>query len=370
MSKFDQFIQDFDKSINKDTSTISTLSSPTESQFDHDLINNTHDDHELNSINPSTPNLNINTAFKQQQTHAITPTKSHKNSVSYHPLSPISVSSGNMGINGTTTTNGNSRKKGLNLNIMSSKTTPKKPTQPRQSSNIQNQNESEKDMNNILRKMASSEIKIIELKDELKLIQLKIQKEQDDLNKLKTQMIENLNKPNEIKNKSRSNSSPFEHKPSSSNSSIHSQQQPNQQQVPPVQPIQKQQSQSQTNESTQSYWTKPMNLLNQFDQLLQNEFEKLGKDNIQNNNNEDVLKGVSNSLWGFLGDVKSGLMGEEGQSQQTQQSRQSGKLGGRVKEEEHDSDESEDLNKGLDKIKINDGGFHGSEEELIEFDSK
>lgn len=275
MSKFDQFIEDFDKTLNKDTSTIKTLTSPTTPPM------------ETGSLAPSISNNELGTpASSHQRTTSTstsasqsTPTKPRASSVSLHPLSP------------NANNNGSARKKGLNLNIaMGSRgSTPRKITStntPAKKSINNNENtikegeggELQGDMSDVLRKMASSEMKIIELKDELRLLQKKIQVEEEELAQLRSKVAWNLNH----------------------------QSKPKKQGVLKKDIIEK--NEDVKNEKG-SYWSKPMTLLNQFDQMLQTEFEKLGKDQTEKDN--DVLKGVSNSLWSFVSDVKSGLMGDE-----------------------------------------------------------
>ena len=243
MSKFDQFIEDFDKTLNKDTSTISTLSSPTDPQPpDMDLK-------PLSPIPPGTPNPQQQ---HQRTTSQSTPTKPRKNSVSSHPLSPNPSSA---------------RKKGLNLNIaMSKNSTPKRVT-------------SGTDMNEVLRKMASSEMKIVELKDELKLLQGRIAREEEELNRLRSKVARNLNNVP---------------KPKKSEELLK----------------EKRENGKENGDGKESYWSKPLTMLNQFDQMLQNEMEKLNKDQKEK---DDVLKSVSNSLWSFVSDVKQGLMGDDDQ---------------------------------------------------------
>lgn len=78
----------------------------------------------------------------------------------------------------------------------------------------------------------------------------------------------------------------------------------------------------------ESMWTRPLSFLNQFDQLIQHELEKkLNWDDVAspektptsetpgNKPAEDVFGNVSSSLWNFVSDVKTGLLGinEEGE---------------------------------------------------------
>ncbi|SCU94354.1 LAFA_0F21330g1_1 [Lachancea sp. 'fantastica'] len=85
----------------------------------------------------------------------------------------------------------------------------------------------------------------------------------------------------------------------------------------------------------ESMWSKPLTFFNQFDQLIQHELEKkLHWDEVPSPTqtpvreaesgvkpSEDVLGNVSSSLWSFVSDVKTGLMGinEEPTSQDSQQ---------------------------------------------------
>lgn len=276
MSKFDQFIEDFDKTLNKDTSTIKTLTSPTTPPMESGVLAPSISN-EMTFGSSHQRTTSTSTTASQS-----TPTKPRASSVSLHPLSPNTNTSNN---------NGSARKKGLNLNIAmgSRSSTPRKTTTTTatntpakkiiNTSNTIKEGEGgelEGDMSDVLRKMASSEMKIIELKDELRLLQKKIQVEEEELAQLRSKVAWNLNhqsKPKKAISKKETN------------------------------------IEDGKNEKTGSYWSKPMTLLNQFDQMLQTEFEKLGKD--QTEKDSDVLKGVSNSLWSFVSDVKSGLMGDE-----------------------------------------------------------
>lgn len=294
MSKFDQFIEDFDKTLNKDTSTISTLSSPTNPQPE------AMEDQPV----PGTPNLSVSTSQQQQHqrtaSQSLTPTKQRRNSVSSHPLSPNPSSA---------------RKKGLNLNIAMSKgSTPRK---------------EHTDMNEVLRKMASSEMKIIELKDELKLLQGRITKEEEELTRLRNKVARNLNKVPKVQ-KDRSSPEKLGHKDLKNGTGVNGK------------------------DGKESYWTKPLTILNQFDQMLQNEFEKLGKDQSEK---DDMLKGMSNSLWSFVSDVKQGLLGDEDRPQKMKQDEQQNELNDSNEEELIDFGDDEDDQ----KIKEGETKSHGFE---------
>ena len=76
----------------------------------------------------------------------------------------------------------------------------------------------------------------------------------------------------------------------------------------------------------QSVWSKPLSLFNQFDQIIQQEFDKnmsiVGNnlrrydsdDDSDDNNGEDL--GVSQSIWNFVNDVKTGLLGIDSEENQ------------------------------------------------------
>ncbi|CEP62163.1 Tda11p LALA0_S04e09274g [Lachancea lanzarotensis] len=91
---------------------------------------------------------------------------------------------------------------------------------------------------------------------------------------------------------------------------------------------------SQSVSNRESMWSKPLTFFNQFDQLIQHELEKkLHWDEVPSPTktpvrqtdpgskpSDDVLENVSSSLWSFVSDVKTGLMGinEEPTSQESQ----------------------------------------------------
>lgn len=170
------------------------------------------------------------------------------------------------------------------------------------------------DFNDSLRELALKEMKIIELKDQLKLIQQKIDKEENELKALKLKIGSNFNSPiqnqtNQTNNNSLQHKSPEKDTPLISNN-----------------------DKEEKAKKRQSVWSKPINFLNQFDQILQNEIERLNREafpsqnirqhpaetlnendelNTEPSNSKDVLNTVSNSLWSFVSDVKHGLLGDD-----------------------------------------------------------
>jgi hypothetical protein len=182
------------------------------------------------------------------------------------------------------------------------------------------------DFSDSLRELALKEMKIIELKDQMKLLQQRINTEEEELKILKSKVGHNLK-----------DLSPAQNTLSPSYATANRSRQGS---SPSRQSIATQNTETENNSKRQSVWSKPINILNQFDQILQNEIEKLNREafptqsirqhpaealNEQDeisrsgNNNkspissrqDDVLNSVSNSLWSFMSDVKHGLLGDD-----------------------------------------------------------
>ncbi|KAH3676392.1 hypothetical protein WICMUC_002023 [Wickerhamomyces mucosus] len=358
-TKFDEFIEDFDKTLNKDTSTLRTISSQTSplNHMDLDsspLITEQHVviplSHESNDEKESQFKDNVGLISPILST----PTKSNRNSITLdkQPL----VLSGKDKHSSTKTVKladkllkeqhqqegketvelkgpSSLKKRGFNLNIaingkqnkskkeLDGLRSPSKgfdinssiqvahqqqqlPPKLRMRSDSLKTLEQNEDLNDSLRQLALKEMKIIELKDELKLINIKLEQEQLELTELRNKIGNNLYKDIKINN-SPSKTSKFDNL------------------------AQKDYKDNETDKFSKndSYWAKPINFLNQFDQILQNEFEKLNhleqhivpeeaNDENKDHNKErkgadDVLNSVSNSIWSFVSDVKSGLLGED-----------------------------------------------------------
>lgn len=212
------------------------------------------------------------------------------------------------------------------------------------------------DINESLRLLALKETKILELKDELKLLQQRIHYEELDLKKLKQQVQKNLYRDLSPNNShanttlssvsTSTTSTPILNKTGDAlidtTTSFKSKDAP---------------QHREKHLKPQSVWSKPINLFNQFDQMIQNEFEKISKfdydeegdetsaKEIKNlfDNQKSVTEEVTSSLWSFVSDVKQNLLGDE-----LPQPHSSDTVATIAEEGEEDLKEMKDMN-GLDK---------------------
>lgn len=142
------------------------------------------------------------------------------------------------------------------------------------------------ELNGSLRTLAAKEMRVTELRDKLKMIQQELDIEEAELEKLRGTIGSTIYR---------------EMSPNPSNGKV----------VPHM-------AAKDVQTKKESIWSKPVSFLNQFDQILQNEIEKLNKDAYTTSTkhstastSDDMLNSVSNSLWNFVSDVKHGLLGEE-----------------------------------------------------------
>ncbi|KAH3681565.1 hypothetical protein WICPIJ_007439 [Wickerhamomyces pijperi] len=465
---FDEFIESYDRSLNKDTSTITTIipgSSPNVAYTSLDQAAT------LNSIETQqTPDPESHAETKMTPSPGkegvvspilSTPTKTKRNSVSLDkqplktetsdkpvtliqskashisPPQPTAATSSESSPTSTSshitpkTQKGHQRqvsistvsgkKKGFNLNLAlnpDSKNPPvvatrprtpsnsisplqrklslARPTQPqadtanqatRARSSSLKQVEDAETFNNALRELAAKEMRIFEIKSEIKLLTETLEREQDDLavlrNQISTSLYKDMNsmksppasavkqapKPvgRDTTTSMRSSTPPPEANTLPSiDTQVLSHDQP--EQITPTyaeptaiastsQPPQASKEVKASRRISQ-YFAKPITFMNQFDQILQNEFDKLNtttpedvngnpidqdfvnssstnsytntpasskhnsplkqvpesherQPNRERSKTDEVLKTVSNSIWSFMSEVKSGLLGEE-----------------------------------------------------------
>ncbi|CDR41196.1 CYFA0S06e03686g1_1 [Cyberlindnera fabianii] len=140
------------------------------------------------------------------------------------------------------------------------------------------------DVDDSLRMLAAKEMKVAEMKHKLKMLQQEIDFEEQELKKLRDKVGNTIYKGispqhNHTKILAKSNAS-------SSN-------------TPKNDPSKK-----------ESIWTRPVNFLNQFDQLLQTEIERINKEGFKHPN-EAAADSQSGGFWSFVNEVKQGLLGED-----------------------------------------------------------
>lgn len=439
--KFDEFIESYDKSLNKDTSTISSIvpASPS-ATLEHPLIASNQQEHQQQPPSTGTTANTIDNKATPSSTKdgvvspiLSTPTKSNRNSVSLdkQPLKaetsdvktvslidaleksqspPLSKSNSTMNapthqrqVSSSDIKPPSAKKKGFNLNLalnhektsaahkdsnVTTFTRPRtpstsisplqrklsfaskhEPTTRARSSSIKQLEENEA-FSNALRELAAKEMRIFEIKSEIKLLTETLGREQDDLARLRNEISTNLHKdlssmkspppkpilkelPATPINHTLVTSTPQKDIPSIDTSiaataamttTATEPSEPNQRTITPREPTSSNvpAKEVKTSRRISQYWSKPINFINQFDQILQNEFEKLNtstgnlsvtedeadqqsllstgtpsahnspmKQDRERSKTDDVLKNVSNSIWSFMSDVKSGLLGEE-----------------------------------------------------------
>ncbi|CUS24872.1 LAQU0S21e00364g1_1 [Lachancea quebecensis] len=200
-----------------------------------------------------------------------------------------------------------------------------------------------KDVNALLQLLANKELELLETKHKIEELKKTLTQEEKallrqthELQDLKTQVSKTLNSGIDEQKQQQNHSS--HHSPNQSSLAV------------PTSHTSSNESRP-TQAKKESVWTKPLSFLNQFDQLIQHELEKKlnwdevaspektpgaesgalpgrsaspasqynssiannNSNNINNNNwgrsNEDVLGNMSSSLWSFVSDVKTGLLG-------------------------------------------------------------
>ena len=376
--KFDKFIEDFDKSLDTDTSSFKTIglhktitgaSTGRMSSSPSSPVMTTPTKSRRNSIPPEEaplhpirtldsildgvdgntgikPGINVNTP---PSTAATTTTTAPGGS---NPR-PVKLSSGFSGVGGmkrsSTVSSGllarQPSRRGLNLNLMnthtrqhssgsrvtspepqgstSSNSTPQRDnnftpsrristtpngkhgisaSRPRRRTNSSVTSTDFDELSDTFRMLATKEMRIVELKEQMKRIQRELELEEAELKKLKTEIGNTIQKDMSSPSVSQKT---IREDPAEAQAASVKQDHSLPSQVKPLQ--------SSVSKRT-SIWSKPVNFLNQFDQLLQNEIEKLNKDSFGSSTtstkDEDMLNTVSSSLWTFVSDVKQGLMGD------------------------------------------------------------
>ncbi|CAR21854.1 Tda11p [Lachancea thermotolerans CBS 6340] len=197
-----------------------------------------------------------------------------------------------------------------------------------------------KDVNALLQLLANKELELLETKHKIEELKKTLTQEEKallrqthELQDLKTQVGKALNSGIDEQIQQQSQSS--HHSPNQRSLAVPTSHTPGNESRP-------------AHAKKESVWTKPLSFLNQFDQLIQHELEKKlnwddvaspektpgaesgtlsgrsaspasynnGNSNNNNNNNsnrgrpnEDVLGNMSSSLWSFVSDVKTGLLG-------------------------------------------------------------
>lgn len=331
-AKFDRFIEDFDKSLNTDTSTYKTIAlykpadtTPTSPVPTSPLLT-TPTKARRNSISPDDAPLqaHIGSAVNED---GVKPVKLSTGITRSNTMGGLSRVAGLDGNNGGIARQPSRR--GLNLGInVAMKQQGKPPSRmsspesnaglvkvpllkpeatllsPDMKPAMHSDNERSRrrtnsstseydDLNESLRVLAAKEMRVVELREKMKMIQQELDKEEQELTKLRNKVENTIHK---------------DHLSPSGTPNAHNR---NKQAL-------SQHTKKNQASKNDSIWSKPVSLLNQFDQILQNEIERLNKDGFTGSKaettgggSEDMLNSVSSSLWTFVSDVKQGLLGEE-----------------------------------------------------------
>lgn len=186
-------------------------------------------------------------------------------------------------------------KKGINLNLAVSskeKVEPPKPEKP------------VSDLSESLRLLASKEMEALDVKEQIRSLTKRhrlMEKEMQQLRrKVETQLFDQVTKAPKIKMKP-------------SRSSLRSTSD-NPLQVPSEESI-VHQEEHESKSWADSLLTKPLHFMQQFDSLLQSEFEKVpypnpGETSEDHSKTNEIIHSVSRTLWSFLGDGEAGKTDE------------------------------------------------------------
>jgi hypothetical protein len=312
--KFDRFIEDFDKSLNTDTSTLKTIglhkTTPTSASPTSPLLT-TPTKARRNSISPDEAPLKHSSDLLHSDKNGDSSVRPVKLTSELRRSATMGGLSAKAGLSNQPSRRGLNL--GLNLSVKQQRKTSDRIKSPesratspvnhdvfltpnRTMNNVTSQERTRRrtnssaseydELNDSLRILAAKEMRVIELREKFKNIQQELDREESELKALK----------NKIGNTIQKDLSPA---PAAMKTNT---------------PLKKGSEQKK-----ESIWSKPVSFLNQFDQILQNEIEKLNKEGFKgttstrDNSSDDVINTVSNSLWTFMSDVKHGLLGDEGE---------------------------------------------------------
>ncbi|SCV02283.1 LANO_0F16490g1_1 [Lachancea nothofagi CBS 11611] len=217
--------------------------------------------------------------------------------------------------------------------------------------------EPKKDVNTLLQQLANKELELLETKHKIEELKKSLHQEETQL-RSQTHQLHDLKTQVEVT----LNNGIDEHKHGGGLQSLQMYTQPSSNSSLP--------DAKRTPSKRESVWSKPLTLFNQFDQLIQHELEKklnwdeytspekaqpMASEQVTPKPADDVLGNVSSSLWNFVSDVRTGLMGINEEPEEED----------KVRHTQHRKQDQQQVKSETNQLK-----FTGKEVELKEFNGK